>query len=247
MSELVIDMTFRDVIPPLTDKEFKELEKSIVLEGCRDPIITWNNIIIDGHHRYDICQENNIPFKVIKKDFSSKKEALSWMIGNQLGRRNLEDAQKIELALVREELQCNVALTSDKRKEIAKELNVGERNVAKVKKVLDKAPKEVKDKMRKGEISINKAHQEVSPKKMPPLSPTLSDPELLTTVTTVPPDMPEGYEECPHCQGTGQRKKILTIITTDSITCGACGRVHKTNLDTLTKCRGCGNTILEDE
>ena len=217
MQELKIDKTFREIIPPLSKDEKAILEKSIVFEGCREPIITWKGLVIDGHHRFDICTKNSIPYETIEKDFKTKTEALTWMIDNQLGRRNLNDAQKIEMVLTRENLQCNIALSTNKRKEIAKELNVGERNIAKVKKVLDKAPEEVKEQMRSGEISINKAEKATYPKSKKPMS---MNPEPEPSI------LPEGMVECPKCHGTGKilkKAKLLGVDRYGRPLCEFCG------------------------
>src|SRR5690606_34536156 len=58
---LIIDNEFRNLISPQTKEEFEQLENNIIAEGgIHDPIITWNNIIIDGHNRYDICIKNDL-------------------------------------------------------------------------------------------------------------------------------------------------------------------------------------------
>jgi hypothetical protein len=43
------------LIPPLTSEEFKQLERNILEEGIRDPLVTWNGILVDGHNRYRIA------------------------------------------------------------------------------------------------------------------------------------------------------------------------------------------------
>ena len=95
--KILIDDEFKNLIPPLTDEEYKGLEDSIVKEGCRDALILWGNTLIDGHNRYEICTKHNIPFKTIQKDFKSRDEVLLWMMKNQLARRNLNDFQRIEI------------------------------------------------------------------------------------------------------------------------------------------------------
>lgn len=84
-----IDDEFKNLIPPLTPDEYKGLEESILKEGCRDSIVTWNGTIIDGHNRYEICVKHGIAFQTTEKDFKSRDEALLWMIDNQKSRRNL--------------------------------------------------------------------------------------------------------------------------------------------------------------
>ncbi|MCX5986976.1 MAG: hypothetical protein NTX54_10825, partial [Chloroflexi bacterium] len=50
---LVIDPEFRDLILPLAIEERILLEESIVTHGCRDAIVAWQGIIVDGHHRFE--------------------------------------------------------------------------------------------------------------------------------------------------------------------------------------------------
>jgi hypothetical protein len=95
---LTILKEIKDYILPLSDEEFFNLEKSILLEGCRDPLIAWQKkddqlVLVDGHNRYNICKKNNIPFKVKKIDFRDIEEVKIWMVENQMGRRNLTPDQ----------------------------------------------------------------------------------------------------------------------------------------------------------
>ena len=87
--ELKIDNEFASLISPLTEDEYSRLEKSIIAEGCREPIITWNSIIVDGHNRYKICTANSIAFQTVQKDFASRDKVMLWMIQNQLGSATL--------------------------------------------------------------------------------------------------------------------------------------------------------------
>lgn len=92
--EIVISKEIRDFIIPLNDEELIQLERNILKDGCRDPLIVWINkkdqlILIDGHNRYKICQKNNIPFKIKEIHFTNLDEAKIWMVDNQMGRRNL--------------------------------------------------------------------------------------------------------------------------------------------------------------
>ena len=99
MSPLMIDPEFESLIMPLKPDEYAELEKSILEEGCRDPIITWKGAIVDGHNRYTICRKHSLEFKTVERDFESRDDAKVWMIRNQIGRRNLNDYERSRLAL----------------------------------------------------------------------------------------------------------------------------------------------------
>ena len=94
-----IDVEFQSLIPPLTYEEKKMLEESILSEGCRDAIVVWNDTIIDGHNRYEICTKYNIPFETVNRDFDSRNDAIEWIIKNQFGRRNLPLHERARLAL----------------------------------------------------------------------------------------------------------------------------------------------------
>jgi N6-adenosine-specific RNA methylase IME4/ParB-like chromosome segregation protein Spo0J len=97
--ELKINPTFRDLIPPLADHELEGLEEDILHFGCYSPIITWNGFIIDGHHRYEICTRHKLTFKTEEREFEGEKSVMIWMIDNQMGRRNITIAAKIQLAM----------------------------------------------------------------------------------------------------------------------------------------------------
>ena len=86
---LQIDQEFMGLIPPMQRKEYVQLEMNIREEGCRDPIVVWNQTIVDGHNRYQICHRNKIPFRIINKEFESREAAKAWICANQLGRRNI--------------------------------------------------------------------------------------------------------------------------------------------------------------
>lgn len=94
--DIRIDPEFENKIPPLTEEEFKHLEELILEDGrVKQSIVTWNGVIVDGHHRWKIIQKHpEIPYEIEEKQFADKWEAFDWMYKNQLGRRNLTDAQR---------------------------------------------------------------------------------------------------------------------------------------------------------
>ena len=95
---IVIDPEFKELIPPLTDDEFKQLEANLLRDGCKEPLTVWDGILIDGHNRYDICQQHSIKFKVDEIKFKSRDHAMAWIDERQLGRRNLDDDKRAMVA-----------------------------------------------------------------------------------------------------------------------------------------------------
>jgi len=163
------------------------LEESIVANGCESPLIVWNGVIVDGHNRHAICQKHNIPFAVIEKEFSSREDAMLWMLRNQLGRRNLNSYQRGELALKFEPLLKAEARTrqatstggenpqlvknsaqagngSRTREQLGKLAGVSHDTIKKVKKLSESADEETKGKLRRGEVTVHKAYTELMQK-----------------------------------------------------------------------------------
>ena len=151
-----INPELKALIPPLTQDEYNQLEQNILAYGCRDPIVLWRDIIIDGHNRYQICMKHNIAFETIKLRLPSKDAAKLWMLTNQLGRRNLSDAMRIELATNK------VALEGRKEhlgRHIAKEANLSERTVYRYMQIKTKGDPELLAKVISGEVKIGTAHR----------------------------------------------------------------------------------------
>jgi N6-adenosine-specific RNA methylase IME4 len=182
MQNLSINPELKALIPPLTSEEFAQLEANVCQEGIREPIITWQGTIVDGHNRYELAQMYDLPFKVKELQFSTMEDCKEWMIRNQFGRRNLSNYQRSVLALelesvfrekAKENYMQNVGRPSkseqisapiksiETRQELAKVANVSHDTIAKVKVIEAKAPEEVKAKLSTGEVSINQAYQDI--------------------------------------------------------------------------------------
>lgn len=89
--KLKIKKEFKNLIRPLLRQEYLQLEENILKDGCREAIITWNGYIVDGHNRYEICTNHNVPYKTLEMDFECEEEVIAWICANQLGRRNISE------------------------------------------------------------------------------------------------------------------------------------------------------------
>lgn len=96
-----INPRFQSVCPPLHPDEYAMLREQIRTDGLREPIITWQDQIVDGHNRFAICSELGITPRSVEREFSSESDVVLWIIGNQLGRRNLEPIRKVPLLAAR--------------------------------------------------------------------------------------------------------------------------------------------------
>ena len=180
--DLAVDPEFRDLIPPLNEEELKLLEESLVADGCESPLTVWNGVIVDGHNRYAICRKHDVPFSIQEKNFDTREEVMLWMLRNQLGRRNLNNYQRSELALKFEPLfahasekrmlagklvdppQNSAEGSGETRKQIAKMAGVSHDTIKKVKRLHEHADEETKSRLRRGEMTVNKAYNELMQK-----------------------------------------------------------------------------------
>jgi len=97
---LNIDNRFKNLIRPLQKNEYLQLEANLLTDGCRDPIISWNGFIIDGHNRYEICTKHQIPYAVTEMEFDCRESVVAWICANQLGRRNItEETRKFLIGM----------------------------------------------------------------------------------------------------------------------------------------------------
>ena len=152
-----VDPEFRGLIPPLTQDEFSQLEQNILAHGCRDPIVLWRDKVIDGHNRLKICLRHGIEYETVKLRFPSREEVKLWILENQLGRRNLTDAMRIELAIRRQEYMgaCDV-------RSIAREANVSKNTAHRYMQIRIKGDPEMLADVLSGEYRIGTAHRNIN-------------------------------------------------------------------------------------
>ena len=102
---IVINQDLKAYIDPLTPEEHEALERSLLAEGCRDALVLWGDVLVDGHNRYGICQKHGLPFQTVQNTrFQSMQDVHLWMIDQHLGRRSVSDFQRGVLALRKREI-----------------------------------------------------------------------------------------------------------------------------------------------
>jgi len=103
--DIVVLEELKAYIDPLTSDEYEALERSLLAEGCRDALVLWGDILVDGHNRYGICRKHDIAFSTVQNTrFQSMEDVHLWMIEQHLGRRSVSDYQRGVLALRKREI-----------------------------------------------------------------------------------------------------------------------------------------------
>jgi len=173
---IVVNEDLKAYIDPLTPEEHDALERSLLAEGCRDALVLWGDVLVDGHNRYGICQQHNIPFQTLQSTFFKTVDDVHlWMIDQHLGRRSVSDFQRGVLALRKREILSGRKLIAAEttspsatagaapidplksREGIAKVARLSSNQVVLIEKIQKQATPEVVAAVKSGAISINAA------------------------------------------------------------------------------------------
>lgn len=177
---IIVNADLQAYIDPLTPEEYAALERSLLTEGCRDALVLWGEVLVDGHNRYGICQKHGIPFEAVQNPrFASIEDVHLWMIEQHLGRRSVSDFQRGVLALRQREIvsarrartpapvnESGAPATPDatpapeplsSRDAIAKAARLSSTQVKLIETIQKQAAPEVVAAVRSGTLSINAA------------------------------------------------------------------------------------------
>jgi len=180
---IIINEELRSFIDPLTPVEYAALERSLLAEGCRDALVTWRDVLIDGHNRYEICQKHGIPFRTVhNNNFAALEDVMLWVIDNNLARRSVSDFQRGMLALRKKEIVAARAAqraaeapaeqaaeaagpAADEsidppwstREDVAKAARVSASTLGQIERIRKTAAPELVDAVRSGTISVSAA------------------------------------------------------------------------------------------
>ena len=181
---IVVNEDLKAYIDPLTPDEHDALERSLLAEGCRDALVLWGDILVDGHNRYGICMKHGLPFQTVQNTrFQTIEDVHLWMIDQHLGRRSVSDFQRGVLALRKKEIIANalkefpapapaavpadpaappVAMPPpppklDSREAIARAARLSSSQVVMIEKIQKQAAPELVQAVKSGTISINTA------------------------------------------------------------------------------------------
>lgn len=178
--DIVVNEELKAYIDPLTAEEHEALERSILAEGCRDALVLWGDVLVDGHNRYGICSKHGLPFQTVQNPrFKSMEDVHLWMIDQHLGRRSISDFQRGVLALRKREIVAERRARSaaveaaepvaqaaapapaqdalQTREALAKAARLSSNQVVMIEKIQKQATPEVVAAVKAGAISINAA------------------------------------------------------------------------------------------
>ena len=181
---IVVNEDLKAYIEPLTPDEEEALERSLLTEGCRDALVLWGDVLVDGHNRYRLCQKHGLPFNTVQNPrFKKLEDVHLWMIDQHLGRRSVSDFQRGVLALRKKQIIAarRAALLSgdapepeasaeaavepalppqaplNTREAIAKAARLSSAQVLQIEKIQKQAAPELVEAVKTGQISLSAA------------------------------------------------------------------------------------------
>jgi N6-adenosine-specific RNA methylase IME4 len=142
-----------EIFPLIEGEEFDSLVEDIKRHGIREPVVVYEDKILDGRNRYRACREAGVdctfvPFR--------GEDPVGYVISLNLRRRHLDESQRAmvaaKLATFRQgDNQHTEGLPIGRSSEL---LNVGERSVARAREVIDHGVPELQHAVERGDISV---------------------------------------------------------------------------------------------
>lgn len=184
MSNAVVNMFVKDIktaspfrdLFPIHERILDEIYWDIQKNGYdySKPIILWeshDSIVIDGHTRLRAARKAGLcQIPVMLKAFADEEEALQYAIRCQRNRRNLT-ANEILTCITeldkrkpqgqRNDLAQKCAMLGKSSAQTATLLGISSRKVEQARAVLDKAPDDIKEAIKSGEMSIHAAYHRI--------------------------------------------------------------------------------------
>jgi len=178
---LKVHPEYQKLLPKLPQEEYEALKESIKTEGQHYPIVVnKEGIILDGHNRFEICKELKLEPRFEIQTFENPLLEKKFVIEANLRRRHLNKFQRAEmgiplldieteLAKQRQRTESNVETRSESNDanrgkattQVSRKIGLSETTFERAKKIIEKAPEPVKQKVRNGKQSINYAYQQI--------------------------------------------------------------------------------------
>jgi N6-adenosine-specific RNA methylase IME4 len=165
--EIEIDAEFQALMSPLSEEERSGLERALLQDGCRDPLVVWAQadgapILLDGHNRYETCQRRGLAYSIKSLDLASREEAMVWICENQLNRRNLNETQRAMIAAKMANMKQGartdlLPIGGMSQAQAAKVMRVGERSVQRACKVLQSGSPKLIEASQRGIIPVSRS------------------------------------------------------------------------------------------
>ena len=148
--------------------------------------VSQDGVLVEGHTRYLAAQRAGLKkIAVVYKHFKSEEEMIEYAYNQQLHRRNLSEQKIFNAYKQLRELTNAEGKKAKTDVQIAEELNISPRQIAKMKEVERKASPEVMEAFTEGTISLNQAYNQMKEEIKPAEEKVEVQEEMETETTSV--------------------------------------------------------------
>jgi hypothetical protein len=149
-----------DIFPLLDEPELGELAADIAEHGQREPIVTYEDRVLDGRNRLRACLMAGV--KPWFKPFDGV-DPLAFVVSANLRRRHLNESQRAMIAARLATLRLGANQHSEGLPigRASTLLNIGERSVARAREVLESGEPELARAVDAGELSVSGAVEQI--------------------------------------------------------------------------------------
>lgn len=148
--------------------------------------VSQDGVLVEGHTRYLAAQRAGLQkIAVVYKHFESEQEMVEYAYKQQLHRRNLSEQDIFNAYKKLRELTNEEGKKAKTDVQIAEELNISPRQIAKMKEVERKASPEVMEAFSEGTISLNQAYNQMKEELKPAQERAEVQGEMATEKTSV--------------------------------------------------------------
>jgi ParB-like chromosome segregation protein Spo0J len=163
MAQFIREMPFHplaETFPLMEGQQLKDLVADIKAHGLREPIVTYQDKILDGRNRFLACMAAGID-ECASVSYTGN-DPLGYIVSLNLKRRHLDESQRAmiaaRLATMAQGARTDLSPIGEKSQAQAAELlNVGKRSVERAKKVREHGTPELQAAVERGEVSVSAA------------------------------------------------------------------------------------------
>ena len=80
------------ILPPMSDEEFKEFKEDLTGNGLLEPIVIFEDMVLDGRNRYNACKELGIDIYAVK--WQGGMDPVEYVVSKNIHRRHLTPGQR---------------------------------------------------------------------------------------------------------------------------------------------------------
>ena len=100
INDLIVDPTLKALLKPLSHTKKQWLRESLAALGVLEPLVIWEDLIIDGLDRYEICHSLGITeVPVVELPFKNKAATAYWRIQKHQNRKQMNTYCSIVAAI----------------------------------------------------------------------------------------------------------------------------------------------------